>query len=312
MTPASEGDGERARGDAGRVASEPEAAPFDPHGTAAEPAGEAMLREGIVSCGPPAVAAGASHASASAADRGCLDDVAVIIPALNEAPCLDLLLPLLTAMEPGWILVCDNGSTDGTRDVVAAHGARWVFEPRRGYGAACQAGLRALPRGAAVVAFVDADLSDDVTHLVDLVGPIRRDEADLVMAARVPALRERGATTLAQSVANHVFPVLIKAGWGHAYSDLGPFRAIRRSALDAMMLRDHAFGWTIEMQVRALELGLRVREVPLAYRKRVAGRSKIGRSLPGAIRAAYWMTRTLGSLWLTKAHRMRRETRSSG
>jgi hypothetical protein len=106
-----------------------------------------------------------------------------------------------------------------------------------------------------------------------------------------------------QRVANALFPWLMHRGWGYRYTDLGPFRAVRRSALQDMNLRDRAYGWTIEMQIRAVELRLRIREVPVAYRRRRIGRSKVSGNLRGVIRAAYWITRTCAAMWLTKRAR---------
>jgi len=241
---------------------------------------------------------------------GDLSNVAVIVPALNEAESLALLLPQLKSLGVGQILICDNGSTDGTRDVIEHHGATWVFEPHRGYGAACYAGIRALAPASEIVAFLDADLSDDPNRLPELVAPIAADECDFVIGARVAHLREAGSTTFPQRFANWLFPVLIKWGWGHAYTDLGPFRAIRRSSLERVDMKDRAFGWTMEMQIRAVELGLRIREVPVPYRKRQVGKGKISGTIRGVWLAAYWITRTCVALWLTK--RKRRQAAASG
>lgn len=234
-----------------------------------------------------------------------LTHVAAIVPALNEVHNLATLLPVLRALSLGQIIVCDNGSTDGTREMAEAKGADWVFEPRRGYGAACHAGLLRLAPSIEVVAFVDADLGDDAALLPSLVGPIIDDRYDFVVGSRVRKLREPGAMTLGQRVANRLFPILIKLGWGHEYTDLGPFRAIRRTSLTAIDMRDRAFGWTIEMQIRAVELGLRICEVPVPCRKR-RGRSRISGTLRGVFLAAYWISRTCGVLWVTKRRRLSR------
>ena len=230
--------------------------------------------------------------------------MAVIIPALNEAESLAILLPQLAGLHLGQILVCDNGSTDATREVIEAHGATQVFEPIRGYGAACAAGIRALAPHSEIVAFMDADLSDDPSKIPALIAPIANGESDFVIGVRLPHLREPGSTTFPQRFANRLFPMLIKWGWGHAYSDLGPFRAIRRSSLTAIDMRDRAFGWTMEMQIRAVELGLRICEVPVPYRRRRAGTGKISSTIRGVWLAAYWITRTCLVLWLTKRRRL--------
>jgi len=231
-----------------------------------------------------------------------LSTTAVIIPALNEAANLTILLPQLSAMKVGQILVCDNGSTDNTKEIVQDAGAQWVFEPRRGYGAACYAGMTKLMDSIDMVAFLDADLSDDEQRLPDLVEPIANGAADFVVSARVPRLRQPGSMTFPQLVANALFPAFLRLGWGFRYTDLGPFRAIRRSSLEQIGMKDRAYGWTIEMQIRAVELGLRIREVPVAYTRR-GGRSKISGTVRGTVLAAYWITRTCLGLWLTRRAR---------
>ncbi len=232
-----------------------------------------------------------------------LSGVALIIPALNEAKNLAELLPQLSAYRLGQILVCDNGSTDDTRDVVERCGATWVHEPRPGYGAACYAGMQKLADSGDVVAFIDADLSDDVSKLGELVRPILDDDCDFVIGARTPELREPGSTTWPQRFANWLMPLMIRLGWGYRFTDLGPFRAIRRSSLEAIDMQDRAYGWTIEMQIRSVELRLRIREVAVAHRNRLHGRSKISGTVRGVLRAAYWIIRTCGLLWMTKGRR---------
>lgn len=231
--------------------------------------------------------------------------VAIIIPALNEADNLDILIPQLQLFEPGQILICDNGSTDETKHIVEKHGAIWVYQPRRGYGSACYAGLEKMSENCEVVAFLDADLCDDVSKLPDLVTPILKNDFDFVLGARVTSLRESGAETFTQHIANWLFPFLMNMGWGFKFLDMGPFRAIRRKCLDAIDMQDRAFGWTIEMQIRSVELELRIKEIPVPYRKRTIGKSKISGSLIGASRAAYWIIKTCGMLWITKRHRLK-------
>ena len=237
-------------------------------------------------------------------------NVAVIIPALNEAESLAILLPLLADLEVGQVLVCDNGSTDETREVVETHGATWVYEPIRGYGAACFAGIQALSPTSEIVAFLDADLSDDPAKIPELIAPIADGGCDFVIGVRLSHLREPGSTTFPQRFANWLFPALIKWGWGHAYTDLGPLRAIRRSSLEAIDMQDRAFGWTMEMQIRAVELGLRICEVPVPYRRRRVGTGKISSTIRGVWLAAYWITRTCLGLWLTKRRRLAHRRRS--
>lgn len=234
-----------------------------------------------------------------------LSRVAVVIPALNEAENLSTLLPVLSSFKLGQVIVCDNGSTDDTRAVAEANGATWVFEPQRGYGAACYAGMKHLAGPIQVVAFVDADQRGDVLLLENLVAPILADELDLVIGARVACMRESGAATLPQRFGNWLMPKLIRLGWGYRYTDLGPFRAIRRTALEAIHMRDRAYGWTLEMQIRAVELGLRIREIPVPHRRRARGVSKISGTVSGVALATYWILRTCITLWLTKRSRLR-------
>lgn len=240
-------------------------------------------------------------------DRPSIDlsSVAVIIPALDEAESLEHLLPILVAMNLGQILVCDNGSTDSTQEVALRHGVTWVYEPRRGYGAACYAGVEALHDSMGIVVFVDADMGSEVGLLTQLVEPIVSDQADFVLGARLRKLREEKSTTLPQRLGNWLLPLVIQCGWGYRYYDLGPFRAIRREALETIGMRDRAYGWTIEMQIRAVELGLRIQEIPIPQRKRKFGRSKISGHVRGVALASYWIIRTSLGLYLTKRKRLR-------
>lgn len=234
--------------------------------------------------------------------------VCVVIPALNEAESLQTLLPIVRALGVGQIIVADNGSSDATGRVARDHGATVVREPRRGYGAACAAALAHVRPDCDVVAFLDADLADDPQRLPVLASPVLAGRADLVIGCRLPELREPGAMTLPQRFGNALATTLIRLGWGYAYHDLGPFRVIRRDALEAIDMRDRAFGWTVEMQVRAVELGLRIEQIPVPYRRRT-GVSKISGTLGGVLRAGYWILRTLGGLYWTRSRRQRAQAR---
>ncbi len=226
----------------------------------------------------------------------------MVIPALNEAESLRTLLPMLRAMSLDQIIVCDNGSTDATREVVESNECDWVYEPRRGYGAACFSGMRELADTVCVVVFLDADLSDEPSRLAELVSPIISGACDFVVGTRERGLREPGSMTFPQRVANVMFPTLLRIGWGFRYTDLGPFRAIARWALDRIDMKDRAYGWTIEMQIRAVEEKLRIREIPVPYHKR-KGRSKISGTVRGVVLAAYWIIRTCVVLFVTKSRR---------
>jgi glycosyltransferase involved in cell wall biosynthesis len=237
-----------------------------------------------------------------------LSRAAVIIPALNEEKSLAELLPLLASMGVGRMIVGDNGSTDRTAEVARAHGADVASAPGRGYGQACWSAMQLLREPDEIVVFLDADLSDDPAWLPRLAAPVAADRADLVLGCRASALRDPQAMTLPQHFGTWLATFLIRLGWGYRYRDLGPFRAIRRDALEAMGMHDRAFGWTIEMQIRAVEMHLRIEEIDVPYRARV-GQSKISGTIRGVILAGYWILRTVGTLGWTK--RSRGRTRSA-
>jgi glycosyltransferase involved in cell wall biosynthesis len=185
--------------------------------------------------------------------------------------------------------VVDNGSTDGTSHEAERCGASVVHEPRRGYGQACLSGIETLRRRAdppEIVVFLDADYSDHPEELERVVGPIVRDDAELVVGSRVLGEREAGALLPQARFGNLFAGWLIGRLYGARVTDLGPFRAIRWKALMALDMQDRDFGWTAEMQVKAARDGLRYVEVPVSYRKRI-GVSKITGTLSGTVRAGW-------------------------
>ncbi len=210
---------------------------------------------------------------------------ALIIPALNEEAAIGPTLDGLQGVPVSQLIVVDNGSTDRTAEVARTHGAQVVSEPRRGYGSACLAGMAALAPDITVVAFMDGDGSDDPADLPRLLEPIARGEADMALGSRVLGERESGALTPQQRFGNALATLLLRIFHGARYTDLGPFRAIRRDALERLGMSDTSFGWTIEMQIKATRQGLRVLEIPVRYRKRRAGQSKISGTLRGTISA---------------------------
>jgi glycosyltransferase involved in cell wall biosynthesis len=181
--------------------------------------------------------------------------------------------------------VVDNGSSDGTARAAEASGARVICEPRRGYGAACLAGIAALPPKIDVVVFMDADGSDVPADARRLLTPIAAGDADLVLGSREMGQAEPGAIGPHQRLGNRLAVSLVSLLLGRRFTDIGPFRAIRRTSLEALQMRDRDYGWTIEMQVKAVRHKLRVIEVPVAYRRRRAGRSKVSGNLWGSFAA---------------------------
>ena len=225
--------------------------------------------------------------------------VAVLIPALNEAESLPKVLEDIPAFVDR-VIVCDNGSTDGTCEVAASHAPRRdvlaVRETRRGYGSACLKAMSALT-DEELVAFLDADGSDHAELMGSLLDPLL-DGADLCISNRFTPQLHPGALSLPQLFGNRLAVLLVRLLWGFGYRDLGPFRAIRREALRRLNMSDATFGWTIEMQVKALDAGLRIAQVDVPYRARIGGKSKIGGTFSGVVLAGFKIVATI------LAHRM--------
>lgn len=209
--------------------------------------------------------------------------IGLVIPALNEADSL----PQTLAEVPPWIdrvCVADNGSTDATAEKARRAGAVVVHEGRRGYGWACTAGINACA-DLDIILFADADGADDLSQAHHLVDRIATGEFDFVLGNRNAGLAQVGALGWMQRAGNGLACALIWARFSHRFYDLGPFRALRVDSLQGLQLSQMTYGWTAEMQVRALRSGLRIAEIPVVYRARRAGRSKVSRSLVGALRA---------------------------
>lgn len=219
----------------------------------------------------------------------------MIIPALDEERALPRVLGDLPRDLVDEIIVVDNGSTDATAEVARRLGATVVAEPRRGYGSACLAAIAYL-RGRrpppAIVAFLDADYSDDPAELARLLGPILADTAEFVVGSRTLSAASRGSLTPQQRFGNALAALLIRRLHGVRVTDLGPFRAIRWEALERLGMSDPDYGWTAEMQVKAARLGLRTTEIAVSYRPRI-GRSKISGTLRGSALAGVKILRTV-------------------
>jgi glycosyltransferase involved in cell wall biosynthesis len=216
---------------------------------------------------------------------------ALIIPVLNEQGIIGRVLDETLASFSGRIIVVDNGSSDGTAEEARAAGAEVFSEPRQGYGYACMAGYLAA-EDADTLVFMDGDGADDPAQIGALVQPIEQDLADLVIGSRELGNAEPGALLLQARIGNWITARLLHLLYGLRVSDLGPFRAIRRKVLDSLDMQEMIYGWTTEMMVKAVKRGYRVHEVPVDYRKRLGGRSKISGTLRGTILAAYYILGT--------------------
>ena len=209
--------------------------------------------------------------------------ISVIIPAYNEESSIGLVLDALPQEKIHEIIVVDNGSTDATARVAQEHGARVVKEPKKGYGSACRKGIDELD-APDIVVFIDGDFSDFPEEIVLLIGPIEAGEKDFVLGSRMIFPKSQLALLPQARYGNRLAIFLIKLFFKYEFTDLGPFRAIRYSSLISLGMQDRDFGWTVEMQIKAVRNGLRIHEVPVNYRKRI-GISKITGTFLGTFRA---------------------------
>ncbi|UPL50644.1 glycosyltransferase family 2 protein [Hymenobacter sublimis] len=215
----------------------------------------------------------------------------VIIPAYNEEQSIARVLAEIPAGLVREVIVVDNNSRDQTGPVAAAAGATVLREPRPGYGHACLAGMaRCYGRPPAeqpdIIVFLDGDYSDYPADMTALVAPLLRQEADLVIGSRALGQREAGSMLPQQLFGNWLATTLLHYLYGAQFTDLGPFRAVRREALLRIGMQDTTYGWTVEMQLKAAKLGLRCTEVPVRYRRRI-GVSKVSGTVKGTLGAGY-------------------------
>ena len=222
---------------------------------------------------------------------------ALIIPALNEAESIGLVLNRLPSGLFSQVIVVDNGSDDGTAEVAQATGAQVVREARRGYGQACLAGLAHLAPKVQAIAFMDADLSDDPSDLEQLVRLFADGQWDMIIGSRVLGNPEAGSVTPLQRFGNWLATLLIRKIWHVSFTDLGPMRILSRQALARLNLQDRDFGWNVEMQAKAARLKLRVTEAPVKYFRRRLGKSKISGTLWGSLRAGVKILLTVYRCW---------------
>ena len=213
----------------------------------------------------------------------------VIIPAINEEESIGKVVAGIRDYHLDDIIVVDNGSQDQTATIALSSGAIVLYEPTKGYGSACLKGLSYVfnkpdevkPE---IVVFMDGDFSDDPKDLKLLIEPIKNGEADFVIGSRTLGQRERGSLTIPQIFGNRLATFLIHLFFNHKFTDLGPFRAIKTDKLEQLKMIDKNYGWTIEMQIKAIKNNLTIIEVPVTYRNRI-GKSKISGTIKGSILA---------------------------
>jgi glycosyltransferase involved in cell wall biosynthesis len=213
--------------------------------------------------------------------------VSVIIPALNEEQTIaEVVRSLASSPLVNEVIVVDNGSTDHTAAEAAAAGARGVSEPRRGYGQACASGVLAANPESDVFVFLDGDGSDVTSELPALTTPVLDGRYDFVIGSRTRGQREPGSLLASQVFAGWLAGALIRLQYGVRYTDMGPFRAISRAALKSLQMSEKTYGWNLEMQMKAARYGLRILEVPVSYRLRQGGVSKVAGSVQGSFKAS--------------------------
>jgi len=219
--------------------------------------------------------------------------ISVVIPALNEEePIADVVREVAATRIPVEIIVVDNGSTDRTAERARAAGARIVNAPR-GYGRACAAGVAALQPECEIVVFLDGDGSDCPEFTNQLTDPIAAGTHDFVIGSRTRGQRERGSMNLQQIFSGRIAGLILRLLYGVRYTDMCPFRAIRRSALERLGMCEQTYGWNLEMQMKAARAGLRILEIPVNHRRRAGGESKVSGTLRGTFVAGVRIVATL-------------------
>lgn len=211
--------------------------------------------------------------------------ISIIIPALNEAESIGHVVASMPWRLIAECIVVDNGSTDATAQIAKNAGARVITSPR-GYGAACKAGSDAALPTSDILVYMDGDGSDIIDDLPQLITPIVAGEADFVIASRIRGQREPGSMLPSQVFAGHLVGTLLRAFQGVRYTDMGPFRAIRRSSLEKLQMSELTYGWNLQMQIRAAQHNLRILEIPVNYRRRIGGTSKVSGNFTASIKAA--------------------------
>jgi glycosyltransferase involved in cell wall biosynthesis len=233
-----------------------------------------------------------------------MTSVSVIIPALNEEePIANVVRECLATNIPSEIVVVDNGSADRTAERARGAGAKVVSEPRPGYGRACRAGIRALVPESEIVVFLDGDGSDCPEFMNQLVAPIAAGTHDFVIGSRTRGQRQPGSMNFQQIFAGRLAGWLMSILYGVRYTDMCPFRAVRRDALEKLSMQEETYGWNLEMQMKAARLGLRILEVPVNHRRRAGGISKVSGTLRGTFVAGARIIATFARIAAEKSHR---------
>jgi glycosyltransferase involved in cell wall biosynthesis len=237
-----------------------------------------------------------------------VQSVGVIIPCLNEEEAIGPCVAAVLANGVGEVIVVDGQSSDRTAERAAAAGAKVIVEPARGYGRAMLSGLAHLAPTSMIVLFIDGDGSDRPDMVPALVEPIASGRADFVLGSRLRGEHEPGSLSASQIIAGHLAGFLIRLLYGASFTDMSPFRAIRRDALDRLGMTETTFGWNLEMQMRVAAAGLRTLEIPVGQRRRGGGVSKVSGDWRSALRAAaVLMTSFLRLAWqLWRHHPVRR------
>ena len=214
-----------------------------------------------------------------------MNTISVVIPVLNESESIGHVVASMPWHLIDECIVVDNGSTDDSAQIARRAGARVITSPR-GYGAACKAGSDAALPSSTIVVYMDGDGSDIIDDLPQLITPIKEDKADFVIASRIRGQREPGSMLPSQVFAGHLVGTLLRAFQGVRYTDMGPFRAIRRSSLEKLQMSELTYGWNLQMQIRAAQHNLRILEIPVNYRRRIGGTSKVSGNFTASIKAA--------------------------